>query len=76
MSLFTTGVKDVNGDDIRLIEQDGMLYPEKIVNNVMESDNFNDQLNMVQNLNVRDDDVFMFAFMKSGLLFLYNIVMV
>lgn len=63
--------KDGKGKDIRFIQYDGLNYPVGVVNLMDSGQNLQKQLETCRALKVRDDDVFIPAFLKSGTFILY-----
>lgn len=65
--------KDGSGKDIRFIRYDGLNYPVGVVG-LMQNGGFKEQLEACRNLEVRQDDVFIPAYVKSGTHWLWDIV--
>ena len=59
--------KDGTGKEITFVQQEGYNYPYKIVEVLMQND-FKKKLHDVRDFNVRDDDILICAFLKSGIL--------
>ena len=57
--------KDGAGKEITFIQEEGYNYPCKIVEDLMQND-FKKKLHDVRDFEVRDDDMLVCAFMKSG----------
>lgn len=66
--------KDGSGKDIlRFIEYDGLIYTQSVVQH-MGNGGLKEQVEACRHLEVRDDDIFIPAFMKSGTHWLWDIV--
>ena len=63
MPLFTG--RDGSGKEITFIQEEGYNYPKLMVDFIMKGD-LKTKLHDVKNFAVKDDDVFICAFMKSG----------
>lgn len=59
--------KDGNGKDVHFIQYDGLNYPANIVNGVMGNKDLEKQLKWCRDIDVREDDLFIPAFLKSGI---------
>ena len=59
--------KDGTGKEITFIQEEGYNYPSQMVERLMQND-FKKKLHDVRDFDVRDDDIMVCAFMKSGML--------
>ena len=58
--------RDGSGREITFVQEEGYNYPVNVVEHLMQND-LKKKLHDVRDFEIRDDDVFIFAFMKSGL---------
>lgn len=66
--------KDGSGKDVRFVQYDGLNYPVGVVKKMENGHNLRSQLEACRDLAVREDDVFLPAYLKSGTHWVWDIV--
>ena len=63
--MSTSTHTDAEGNEFNFVEEDGMVYNKRYVNR-MRCGGLRQQLEYVRDMEIRDDDLFIAAYAKSG----------